>query len=281
MSRGRLSHKYFVPRIGDSAAISYFWPLYFCQRPYCWPENFFCNGDLPITGPSVLEAIEVTSSEVLFTVPYVIKLLAETDGAIPKLRELKEIVYGGASCPESLGDNLVSEGVKLGNYYGSTEGGFLMRYSKENWNWLQVIPAAVPHIRWEPEGGGLYQPVVLPGWEALVTSNRPNGSFATRDLFLRHPMNPNVYKYIDRVDDIIVFSNSEKTSPIPLENAIRRSRYVTEAVVFGAGKSTLGLIVIASDYTTGMTREEIISSIWPDVKKGNSLVPPCLCQNPP
>jgi len=71
---------------------------------------------------------------------------------------------------------------------------------------------------------------------------------------------------MDRVDDIIVFSNSEKTSPIPLENAIRRSRYVAEVVVFGAGKSTLGLVVIASDYTTGMTREEIVSSIWPDVE---------------
>ncbi|KAF8253407.1 acetyl-CoA synthetase-like protein [Wilcoxina mikolae CBS 423.85] len=233
----------------------------------------FYNADLPVTGPNILKAIEVAASEVLFTVPYVVKLLAETEGAIAKLKELRQIVLGGASFPDSIGDKLASEGVKLGNYYGTTEAGIIMKYSKEHWNWLQVFPGVVPYARWEPKGDDLYQLVVLPGWGALVASNRPDGSYATGDLFLRHPKNPNVYKYMDRADDIIVLSNGEKANPTLLEDATRRSRYVTQAVVFGAGKPTLGLIVVASDNATGMTRDEIISGIWPDIEKGNTLVP--------
>lgn len=35
-------------------------------------------------------------------------------------------------------------------------------------------------------------------------SNRPDGSYATKDLFLRHPHIPNAFRFIGRADDTLV-----------------------------------------------------------------------------
>jgi acyl-CoA synthetase (AMP-forming)/AMP-acid ligase II len=236
-------------------------------------KTSFYSAELPLTGLNVIAALKATKAEVMFTVPYAMKLISEVEGGIQAMKELREIIYGGASCPQDLGDMLVRQGVKLSNYYGSTEAGFLLRYGGEGWNWLQVIPSAEPYIKWEPEGDDLFQLVVLKGWPSLVMSNRDDGSYATKDLFQRHPTNPNAYRYMDRLDATIVLSNGEKANPILLENNVKRSRFVTEAVVFGAGKPTLGIIVIASEHAQGMSRDEFISSIAPDIERGNSKVP--------
>lgn len=62
-----------------------------------------------------------------------------------------------------------------------------------------------------------------------VETNRPDGSFATKDLFQRHPEHPNWYKYIGRLDDTLVQTLGEKTNPVPMELCIRgNSPYVAE-----------------------------------------------------
>ncbi|CCX33974.1 hypothetical protein FPQ18DRAFT_124893 [Pyronema domesticum] len=238
------------------------------------PVCFF-SADLPVTGQNLLQFLKAQQPEVMFTVPYLIKLLSETDGAVDEMRKMREVVYGGAPCPESLGDQLTAEGVKLANYFGSTEAGFTLMYSRgnEGWNWLVPLPQAVPHLVWEHEGGNLYQKIVLPTWRGLVTSNREDGSYASGDLFLRHPENPNAYKYIGRKDDTMAMMNGEKANPIPLENAVRRNKLVDEAVAFGQGKATLGMMVVASVHSKGMTNEQIIDGIMESVEEGNALVP--------
>lgn len=35
-------------------------------------------------------------------------------------------------------------------------------------------------------------------------SNQPDGSYATSDLFVKHPTIPDAYKYIGRIDDTLV-----------------------------------------------------------------------------
>jgi acyl-CoA synthetase (AMP-forming)/AMP-acid ligase II len=233
----------------------------------------FYNADLPITGPNAIAALKATNSQVLYTVPYVLKLIAEAEGGVDALTGLQEIIYGGAPVPQDLGDMLVGAGVKLSNYYGMTEAGLLLRASETNWNWLTPIPPAAPFIRWEPEGGDIYQLVVLPGFAPLVASNRPDGAYATKDLFLRHPENPNAWRYMDRLDSTIVLSNGEKANPILLEDNVRTSRFVAESIVFGAGKPTLGMIVIQSENAEGMSREEFLNAIAPELEHGNSKVP--------
>jgi long-subunit acyl-CoA synthetase (AMP-forming) len=51
-------------------------------------------------------------------------------------------------------------------------------------------------------------------------SNQPDGSYATKDLFLQHETRPNLFKYIGRLDDTLTQTLGEKTNPVPIENTI-------------------------------------------------------------
>jgi hypothetical protein len=65
-----------------------------------------------------------------------------------------------------------------------------------------------------------------------IETNRPDGSYATKDLFQKHPTK-NWYRYIGRLDDILVHTLGEKTNPVPMELAIRgNSPFVAEGLTF-------------------------------------------------
>lgn len=75
--------------------------------------------------------------------------------------------------------------------------------------------------------------------------NRPDGSFATSDLFIRNPQKPGVYKYLTRSDATIVLTNGKKLSPMPVEDALRAMDGVKEAIVFGQNKEFPGVLVFS------------------------------------
>lgn len=50
-----------------------------------------------------------------------LKLLGESEAGIRLLQSFKIVTYGGAACPDELGDRLVENGVKLVGHYGMTE----------------------------------------------------------------------------------------------------------------------------------------------------------------
>lgn len=91
--------------------------------------------------------------------------------------------FGLYECPRDLGKMLVDEGVKMANHYGTTETGLLMQYAEEGWDWPKMFPVAEKYAKWELEGDGIYQLVMLSGWPGLAARNREDGSYATKDLF--------------------------------------------------------------------------------------------------
>jgi len=60
------------------------------------------------------KAITAEKPEVVWTVPYVLKLLAEKRDGIEVLKQCKVVSCSGSRCPDELGDLLVSEGFILG-----------------------------------------------------------------------------------------------------------------------------------------------------------------------
>lgn len=77
------------------------------------------NGNLPLAGSTLVDALRATQAESLHCVPYALKLMAETEGGIEELRKLKLVMYGGSSCPDDLGDRLTEAGVYLVGQYGT------------------------------------------------------------------------------------------------------------------------------------------------------------------
>jgi len=77
------------------------------------------NENLPLTGKNVLEAMEAFQPESFHGVPYVLKLLSEVDGGAEELAKCRQVLFGGSSCPDDLGDYLVNKGVRLISHYGA------------------------------------------------------------------------------------------------------------------------------------------------------------------
>lgn len=140
------------------------------------------------------------------------------------------------------------------------------------WDYLRPSESSKKFLRFEERGPGVLELICLDGWPSKVISNRPDGSYATRDLWLKHPT-MEAYKYYARLDDTIVLVNGEKVNPLDLEGRVRQRDAVAEAVVFGSGKSCIGLLVIRSNDASTMSDDEVVQAIWPSVERSHKAMP--------
>ena len=74
---------------------------------------------MPQTHDHLVSAIQAAQPEIVYAVPYVLKLLAEKADGIKVLRNCKLVSTTGSRCPDELGDLLTEAGVHLGCMYGS------------------------------------------------------------------------------------------------------------------------------------------------------------------
>lgn len=137
------------------------------------------------------------------------------------------------------------------------------------WNYVRENDKVGQFLKWVPRGRNLYECCVTDGWPAKVQSNQPDNSYATKDLFEPHPSIPRAWKYIARMDDTLVLVNGEKFNPVAMEGSIRSSKNVKEAVVFGAGRPYLGILVVPSETWAGKPDSDIIQALWPTIELCN------------
>ena len=119
----------------------------------------------------------------------------------------------------------------------------------------------------------MYELCVLSGWPSKVATNRDDGSYATKDLFERHPTITGAWKYTGRLDDTIVLMNGEKAIPIAMEQAVRQNKLVREAVVFGTAKSQLGMMLVASESSAQMSPKQVVEGLWSTIEAENRNMP--------
>jgi len=94
---------------GLSTALQAMWMK---KTAYMW------NAALPLTADSVVSVLETARPESVAAVPYMLQLLVDSTRGIAALRECKLVTYGGAPCPDELGDRLVREGICFGGSFG-------------------------------------------------------------------------------------------------------------------------------------------------------------------
>ncbi|TVY91689.1 Adenylate-forming reductase [Lachnellula willkommii] len=240
----------------------------------CRKSIYMYSARLPLTRNNLLAIMQKQNFEIFYGVPYALKLLGESAEGIACLAKMQVVMFGGSACPDTLGDRLVEAGINLVSHYGTTETGQLMTSFRDRsdkaWNYVRPSAELKPFLRWDLQGGDIYELVVLDGWKSKVTSNRPDGSYATKDLFTSHPTIPNAWKYFARLDDTIVLLNGEKTVPTDTEQAVRDNALVQEAIIVGDQRPQLGMMVISSqDIPDG----EIMKQIWPAIEKANKVSP--------
>lgn len=122
--------------------------------------------------------------------------------------------------------------------------------------------------------------MILPGFSSLQVSDRPDGSYGTKDIFRPHPDNlPGndtragvaKWKYVARQGDVIVLINGENADATPIEQSVMLNAHVQMALAFGAGHERLGLLIIPTEKAADLSKEELIKSITPDLERGNAM----------
>lgn len=140
------------------------------------------------------------------------------------------------------------------------------------WNYMRPLATTKQYLRMVPAGDGNYECVVLDGLPSKVLSNSddPPNSYHTKDTFVPHPTIPDAWKYLGRLDDRLTLVNGEKVLPVPYEHFIRQNELVEESVVFGIGKAVPGLLIVPSHHAAGMTKEDLMQRLQPDIEAANS-----------
>lgn len=79
---------------------------------------FMWDASMPVTGDGLTAALLNARPESVHAVPYVLQLLVDSKRGVEALKDCKLVTYGGAPCPDELGDQLVSAGVRFGGSFG-------------------------------------------------------------------------------------------------------------------------------------------------------------------
>ena len=224
---------------------------------------------VPYTSSNLIKIIKDAleeGSQQFFCVPLTLKLLSETPNGVDLLAKFQSVNYAGSVCPKSLGDHLVENGVKLQTYYGATETGLCLSTFRDcekdkGWDIMRPTPQFIKFARWEEQEDdpGVYELVIEKGFPSLSAVNRPDGAYATSDLFTRHPTMPNGFYYLSRKDDSLVHVHGKKTNPLLIETDLRSSPLIKDAMVFGANRMQTGCLIIpqSDDLTFEDLREAI------------------------
>jgi hypothetical protein len=144
----------------------------------------------------------------------------------------------------------------------------------DTWNYVRVYPNIRDSILMDPLGDGSYECIYLKSHPGLSTSNSDYpapGSWRSKDVFVPHPTESDIWKYVTRLDDRVTLSNGEKVLPLPIEGQIRQHDLVREAVVVGVDRAIPGLLLFRSDKgANSLSDEEFIEEVWSVVAKANA-----------
>lgn len=243
---------------------------------YSGKPIYYCNYKLPLTKRSVVEMLEQAKPDLFHCVPYVLKLLAESEEGIQALAKVNFVIFAGSACPDDLGDKLVRNGVNLNANYGATETSRLMTSGRpagdNDWNYLRILPSVQQWVLMDEIAPKIYECVALDGLKSksTINSDNPPNSFRTRDLFTPHPTRPSLWKYVSRLDDRFTLVNGEKVLPVPIEGRIQQESSVKAAIVFGDGKTVPGVLIVKSDRAAQISDADFLEQIWPAVSDANS-----------
>lgn len=91
----------------------------YMQAIYKRKTIYAMSGYTPQTHNTVTAAIKAVNPEIIWTVPYVMKLLAEQPDGIDAIKNCRFASTGGSKFPDELGDRLTNAGVHVGMHYGS------------------------------------------------------------------------------------------------------------------------------------------------------------------
>ncbi|KXS94604.1 hypothetical protein AC578_7051 [Pseudocercospora eumusae] len=279
-----------LPRLdGSSSATFSTTPLYhggiadlfraWTSKALIW---LFPSKDVPITAANIVQCLKTASQtqtppiKYFASVPYVLQTMATDDVGLRHLQDMEMVSVGGSALPDQVGNALVEQGVHLVSRFGSAECGFIMSSDRDYkvdraWQYLRLSKAGSAFLKFEEQDSGLAELIVLSGWPHMSKRNRPDGSFATSDLFERHPEIPDAWRYHSRADSRLTLTIGKSFDPAPVEAAIvARSDLLQDELVFGEQRPYPGALLFRSAKARDLSDEELLDQVAPEVERVNA-----------
>lgn len=95
----------------------------------------------------------------------------------------------------------------------------------------------------------------------------------TKDLFRAHPSLPHHWIHDGRADNLVVFANGTKLNPRAIEANVKSAPGVRDAIVFGTGRATPGILVECVTLTASAEVTGYLDGIWSSVEATNARMP--------
>ncbi|KAI5992475.1 hypothetical protein EDD15DRAFT_2168052 [Pisolithus albus] len=238
----------------------------------------------PPMPPSPDELLKGVIREKCTILPCVPSFLEEIAGIIHHMQ-----IFAGGPLSQIAGDYLTSQDVNLYTVYGGTEFGTVSvmlpeEPLRDKWEYFLLSPSIhVKLLPWEIPGVFELITAETPEYMPIVTSCYVDGkkAYETKDLLIRHPMDPDLWKVYGRCDDQIMLSTGEKVcpqDPYLAQHIFCKDPRIASAVMFGRGRPFNGIILeLAPSYRFDCSDKESLAafrtSISALVDEANTFAP--------
>ncbi|TDZ54904.1 Non-canonical non-ribosomal peptide synthetase FUB8 [Colletotrichum trifolii] len=232
------------------------------------------------TADLVLEILSHSGCDSIFLPPSILEDLSNRPEAVAVLKSLKFVDFGGGNLAPNVGNKLVDNGIVLHNAIGSTEVTAFPYYWQTNmklWDW-HMINSDVLGADWtkaEGEDDDVYELVIRrqdkePGMQGIFYHMPDLDEFSTRDLFKKHPTEPNHWRYHGRIDNTVVLSNGEKLNPVSFEETLAGHPAVKAALVVGSMRFQPALLIeLVTPPASEAEERAAVDEVWPLVARVN------------
>ncbi|KAF9880822.1 ochratoxin a non-ribosomal peptide synthetase [Colletotrichum karsti] len=196
------------------------------------------------------------------------------------LTKLKVLQPGGAPLSPNVLSKIQALGVNVKTTYGTSETGPPFRtipHTRDNpdvYRFRNLYPES-PFVRMESVGDGLFECVVFRGFplaaELWPDDASPN-PYRTGDLFLEDPPASGYFVLQGRRDDILIYSNGEKTHASAVAMALEEDKtsVIAKTAVFGTGKPCPSVVVeVKWQAAEGLGLVNLNDEVWRVVQRCN------------
>ncbi|GAB1517035.1 hypothetical protein RhiTH_000078 [Rhizoctonia solani] len=270
-----------------------------------YTQVLFAPSHIPVVPTSnlTIEAAAATKCLHMVCVPAFLEMWSQEEAAVAYLRQMKSVVFGGGPLAEAIGNKLVDQGrsliyftldwsnnpesgVHIHSCYGATEFGGINEVSDmddlSDWSYVKFSSHVDTRFIPQHDEDNSFELVfvVSDDHKPFELNSEIDGkpAYRTKDLVVRHPFKPDLWKFVGRLDDQIILLNGEKTNPGPMEGEIVKCPIVHYAVMFGRERNQTGVLIELEEGANDLcqTKEgrlKAIQEIWPFVERANQTSP--------
>ena len=225
---------------------------------------------------AIIEVLKYGNADGAILPPSLVQDLTRHPAGLAQLRRLSYIFFAGAPLPRHVAEKL-SKHCVLAPAFGSTEAGAYfncVRSEPDDWEWYSFPPAM--GIEFEQRVDNLHELVFrrqpgLARWQQPFHVYPDLTEFFTNDLWTKHPIRAGLWKYMGRVDDVIIFSHGEYMYASGMEAEIQKHPLVRLALIGGEARPKPFLILELVDQASGGNDSHILETIWSAAESANRM----------